>query len=606
MGQINILSENVFNTIAAGEVIERPASVIKEVVENSIDAKANSIKIGIEKSGIKTISVLDNGSGMDNEDALLCFEPHATSKIRNEEDIFNIRTMGFRGEALPSIAAVSKVRLRTRLQGAVEGREIVINGGKFIAERPAGCATGTEIIISDLFYNVPARKKFLKGEITEEKHIHEVVTLLALSHHEISFEFKSDGKVIFSSPGANNLAPRLAMLLGKEVADNSVFIDGKNLDIAVSGYISKPGMVRNTRRDQRFFVNHRPVRSQFLYSIIKEAYNTLIMGNVFPIITLFIDVNPLDIDVNVHPAKHEIRFRKEKIVAEVVVEAIKKALCESIKPLPSVNTAKVPFNAFVSSAKVQYDVRANNLVDTEIFSETVTSEQKSCFQTSFVKDLEYEKSVPEKVSVTDNEIAIKDLDKLSLPGCGYIEVVGILDKTYIIGLSDVGLILIDQHAAHERIIFEKLLKDYSKLNLSQELLIPITVELSKSELSFLKKHIELFRKIGFGLEFFGDGTLLVTSIPKAIEMSNVSGMISDLLNALIEDKESLKKVDEETIARCSCKIAVKANDQLTLLESRKLIQDLSKCDLPFSCPHGRPTVINISRTELEKRFGRML
>ena len=234
MGRINILSENVFNTIAAGEVIERPASVIKELVENSIDAGASSIKIGIEKSGIKTISVLDNGSGMDNEDALLCFEPHATSKIKNEEDIFNIRTMGFRGEALPSVAAVSKVRLRTRLQSALEGREIVINGGKFVAERPAGCAPGTEIIISDLFYNVPARKKFLKGEITEEKHIHEVVTLLTLAHHEISFEFKADGKVIFSSPSANNLAPRLALLLGKEVAENLVFIDGKNFNVAVS------------------------------------------------------------------------------------------------------------------------------------------------------------------------------------------------------------------------------------------------------------------------------------------------------------------------------------------------------------------------------------
>lgn len=606
MGQINILSENVFNTIAAGEVIERPASVIKEVVENSIDAGAASIKIGIEKSGIKTISVLDNGSGMDNEDALLCFEPHATSKIKNEEDIFNIRTMGFRGEALPSVAAVSKVRLRTRLQEAVEGREIVINGGKFIAERPAGCAPGTEIIISDLFYNVPARKKFLKGEITEEKHIHEVVTLLALAHHEISFEFKADGKVIFSSPGAGNLESRLVLLLGKEVADNLIFVDGKNLNVSISGYVSKPGVVRNSRRDQRFFVNRRPVRSQFLYSIVKEAYNTLIMGNVFPIVTLFIDIDPSDIDVNVHPAKHEIRFRKEKIVAGVVIEAIKKALCESIKPLASVNNAKVPFNAFMSSAKVGYEVKSNNSVSGEFFPEMIASEQKGSLQTSFVKSSEYEESNLERAPVTDNEIAIRNLDKLSLPGCGYIEVVGVLDKTYIVGLSDVGLIIIDQHAAHERIIFERLLKDYTELNLSQELLIPITVELSKSELNFLKKYIELFRKIGFGLEFFGDGTLLVTAIPKAVEMNNVSGMISDLLNALIEDKESLKKVDEGVIARCSCKIAVKANDKLTLLESRKLIHDLSKCDLPFSCPHGRPTVINVSASELEKRFGRKI
>lgn len=606
MGQINILSENVFNTIAAGEVIERPASVIKEVVENSIDAGAASIKIGIEKAGIKTISVLDSGVGMDNEDALLCFEPHATSKIKNEADIFNIRTMGFRGEALPSIAAVSKVRLRTKLQGTVEGWEIVINGGKFITERPAGCAPGTEIIISDLFYNVPARKKFLKGEITEEKHIHEVVTLLALAHHEISFEFKADGKVIFSSSSANNLEPRLALLLGREVVDNSIFITGKNFNVAVSGYVSTPGMVRNTRRDQRFFVNRRPVRSQFLYSLVKEAYSTLIMGNVCPIVTLFIDIDPSDIDVNVHPAKHEIRFRKEKIVAEVIVEAIKKALCESIKPLSSVSNTKVPFNAFMSSAKVEYEVKSEKPINVDFLPEPIANDSKNSSQTSFVKQVERGEFRSEKPSGTDVGTIDKDLWKLSLPGCGYIEIVGILDKTYIVGLSDVGLIIIDQHAAHERIIFEKLLKDHTALNLSQELLIPITVELSKSELNFLKKYIALFRSLGFGLEFFGDGTLLVTSIPKAIEMDNVSEMLSDLLNALIEGKESLKKIDEEAIARCSCKIAVKANDKLTLLESRKLILDLSKCDLPFSCPHGRPTVINVSKAELEKRFGRVL
>lgn len=604
MGQINILSENVFNRIAAGEVIERPASVVKELIENSIDAGAALIKVGIEKSGVRTISVLDNGLGMDNEDALLCFESHATSKIKNEEDIFNISTMGFRGEALPSIAAVSKVRLRTKREGALEGREILIDGGRFVAERPAGCALGTEIVISDLFYNVPARKKFLKGEITEEKHIHEVVTLLALAHPEITYEFKVDGKVIFYSPGADNLVSRLALLLGRDVVDNSVAIEGKSFDVAVSGYVSKPAMTRNTRRDQRFFVNKRPIRSLLLYSVVKEAYNALIMGNVYPIVTLFIDVKPSEIDVNVHPAKHEIRFKREKIIAEVLINAIKKALCESIKPLPSVNASKIPFNAFMTSANVEYNVKSNTSVNADFFSRTIIDESKNSLQTSFVKNSEHEISSSVKGASFDKETVINNSSKLSLPGCGYIEIVGILDKTYIVGLTDVGLIIIDQHAAHERIIFEKLLKDYPTMKLTQELLIPITVELSKIELNFLKKCIDLFKKIGFGLEFFGEGTLLVTSIPKAMEMNNISGLVSDLLNALIEDKESIKKVDEELIARCACKIAVKANDELTLLEAKELIVELSKCELPFTCPHGRPSMINVSSEELEKRFGR--
>lgn len=585
MGFISLLPENVFNKIAAGEVVERPSSVVKELIENSIDAGATSLRISIEKSGMKTISVLDNGSGMDADDAILCFEPHATSKIRTESDIFNISTMGFRGEAMPSIASVSKVKLRTRKHDAIEGLEVIINGGKFISETPCGCACGTEITVSDLFYNVPARKKFLKGEITEEKHIFETVLLLALAHREISFELKSDGKTIFTSSADESLLPRLSLFLGKEIAENSFPLNHEENNYNISGFVSKPSITRNSRREQRFFVNGRPIKSILLYSAVREAYGSLIMHAAFPSVTIFLELPAMDIDVNVHPAKLEVRFRHERLVSELVINAIRKVLHPAVTPLPSVSISKVPFSAIFDSSKVEYTIKErqeeSSLLPVQHNDTDNRSDEKN-IQTSSIKNT-----------------------LLTLPGCGYLKVIDILNKTYILAVSDIGLVVIDQHAAHERIIFERLLKDFSKSKLQQELLIPVTLDLSRMELQLLKKHTEAFGNIGFGIDFFSENTVMIHSVPASIKTENVSGLISNLLNALIEQNTG-NKVDETVIARVACRLAVKAKDELSILEANKLISDLSKCDLPFNCPHGRPTVINISLKELEKRFGRAI
>ncbi|MEI6056154.1 MAG: DNA mismatch repair endonuclease MutL [Lentisphaerota bacterium] len=585
MGFISLLSENVFNKIAAGEVVERPSSVVKELIENSIDAGATSLRISIEKSGMKSICILDNGSGMDADDALLCFEPHATSKIRTESDIFNISTMGFRGEAMPSIASVSKVKLRTRRHDAIEGLEVIINGGKFTSESPCGCACGTEITISDLFYNVPARKKFLKGEITEEKHIFETVLLLALAHSEISFELKSDGKTIFTSSSDKSLLPRLSLLLGKEVAENSFPLNYEENNYKISGFISKPSITRSSRREQRFFVNGRPIRSIMLYSAVREAYGSLIMHGSFPSVTIFLDLSASDIDVNVHPAKLEVRFKHERLISELVIKAIRQVLYPAITPLPSVSISKVPISAVFDSSKVEYAIKdktEESLLPVHQHTETISSEGKT-IQTSSVKNT-----------------------SLTLPGCGYLKVIDILNKTYILAVSDIGLVVIDQHAAHERIIFERLLKDFSKSKLQQELLIPVTLDLSRMELQLLRKHTNAFSNIGFGIDFFSENTVMIHCVPSSIKTENISGLISNLLDSLIEQNSSGNKVDETVVAKVACTLAVKANDELSILEANKLISDLSKCDLPFNCPHGRPTVINISIKELEKRFGRVL
>lgn len=598
MGFISLLPENVFNKIAAGEVVERPSSVVKELIENSIDAGATSLWISIEKSGMKTISILDNGSGMDADDAILCFEPHATSKIRTESDIFNISTMGFRGEAMPSIASVSKVRLKTRRKEAIEGVEVVINGSNFISQSPVGCACGTEIIVSDLFFNVPARKKFLKGEVTEEKHIYEIVLLLALANSQISFELRSDGKIIFSSAGDKDLRPRLSLLLGKEIAENSIYFTQRNNDYEVSGYASKPLVSRNSRREQRFFVNNRPIRSILLYSAVREAYGAMIMHGSFPAITIFLKIPPIDIDVNVHPSKHEIRFRHEKLVSDLVIEAIRKALNSGIEPASAVSISRVPIGAIMDSSKIAYEIK---------------EEHKEDFIPAFQKDnnSQHIDSEPyENRNDISNFTAKEPLSnknsELALPGCGFLKIIDILNRTYILALADIGLVIVDQHAAHERIIFEKLLKDYSDSKLRQELLIPVTLDLSRTELELLRRSTVSFDKIGFGIDFFGEGTVMIHSVPASIKTENISGLLSNLLDSLLEQKIQGNKIDETVIARIACSLAVKAHDQLTLTEAIKLVSDLSRCDLPFNCPHGRPTVINISLKELEKRFGRIL
>ncbi|MCF7888902.1 MAG: DNA mismatch repair endonuclease MutL [Victivallales bacterium] len=628
MSSIRILPDNVSNKIAAGEVIERPASVVKELVENSIDSGASKIIINIEKAGRKLISVSDNGCGMGADDAVLSLEPHATSKIKNENDIRCISTMGFRGEALPSIASVSKLKLRTRRKNDAEGTEVILRGGRYLKENPVGCAPGTEIIVADLFFNVPARKKFLKTDSTEEKHIYETVCLLALANYNVAFELKVDGRNILTSPAGREILPRICDFLGRSCSDKLIKVSEKHQDISVFGYVSKPNFVKNTRKEQRFFINRRPIKTPVAYSAISEAYSTMVMKGSFPVTVLYIEIPYDKVDINVHPAKHEARFRNPNEIKSIIRDAVGRMLRQAERPVESVKNSDVPFSSILNSAEINYSAKVNKKShdDVDLFSSSRNiddhskeaaevkvqhhsgSKQKST-QNDNIEQKKTPSSVEEKV-FQEKKAYPEGYDNnrtLRVPGCGNISFLGIIENTFILCSSQEGLIVIDQHAAHERILFEKLLNETNESVISQKLLLPITVELSIQEYYFIIKNEKYFNSLGFDIEDFGNNTVIITAVPVSFPMDNISGMLSNIVEDItVENKSRDKNVNEEKIALSACKFAVKANDRLSKVEAEKLISDLSDCDIPYSCPHGRPTVINISMKELEKRFGRKI
>ncbi|OGV38989.1 MAG: hypothetical protein A2020_12910 [Lentisphaerae bacterium GWF2_45_14] len=590
MGKIKVLPEHVSNKIAAGEVIERPASVVKELTENSLDSGALSISVNVEKSGSKLISVSDNGSGMDQDDALQCLEPHATSKIFSEKDILEISSFGFRGEAIPSIASVSRFTLRTRMKGSMEGTEVNAIGGKVLSAAPAGCAPGTEILIKDIFFNTPARKKFLRSGPTEDSHIQQALMMLALPNPHVSFELVMDGKKIFSSPAADTILPRVRTFFGQEMEKGLMPLKYSASDIKVSGYIARHGFSRTSRREQRVFINGRPVEALPVYQGIREGYGSLVEKGRFPPVILFLRLDPQLVDVNVHPAKREVRFRNPQLISSVVSEAIRSTLRLAAGPSTSVNSS-ISLRAMLEGAGISYQPSPRE--EQYLGLKDLTDEKENmppCEEKTF-SDQEYSQplhfqGVPE------------------LPGSGPLKILGFLGDTYVIAAGATGLMIIDQHAAHERVLYERILKNAGG-QLSQRLLIPVTLEVSKTAMHIAEKLGNLLCETGFEIEPFGQNSIIVNAIPSDVKQENVSSLITSLLDNLVEDESTGKNsTDLEKIAMAACKSAVKANDKLSMEEALSLLHQMAHCEMPFSCPHGRPTVINISIGELEKRFGR--
>ncbi len=640
MSRIQVLPEHIFNKIAAGEVIERPASVVKELVENSIDAGATKISVCIEKAGMKMISVSDNGSGMDADDAILCLEPHATSKIKTEADIHGILSFGFRGEALPSIGSVSRLTLRTRERTSQEGFEIVVNGGKHLSASPAGCAPGTEIIIRELFFNTPARKKFMRSDITEEKHIQETLMMLALPYPDITFELVMDGKIIFCSPAASDLRQRIGAFFGKEMSSNLMPLMHEESSIKVSGFVARHGFTRTSRKEQKVFINRRPVEAFPVYKALRDAYSSLVEKGRFPPAIVFLDLDPQLVDVNVHPAKREVRFRSEYSISDAVLHAVQKALRDS--PLARQETARAsmqnpelfrqdassvssPLSGVLKSAEIAYSLKnpvsSFDLSPSEIdglaqkpkplplpdgvftgrdfFKSTQADQQSIKFGNN--------ESLPgasDEIPAQAAEVSERNPSRREFPA---LKVIGVIENAYIAALSPDGLMIIDQHAAHERILFEKITRKEAAISgLSQKLLIPVTLDLSRIETLFIEKNQDVFLAAGFEIEPFGNNTVLLRSLPAALEQDNAAGLVRDMLS-ILSDEGSLSGTAPgslEKIATAACKAAVKAHDKLSTREIESLIEQMKQCEIPFSCPHGRPTVINITVKELERRFGR--
>ena len=575
--KIRLLAEVVANRIAAGEVVERPASVVKELVENSLDAGAKRIEISVERGGRSLIRVLDDGCGMGPEDALLALERHATSKIRDAGDLMKIQTFGFRGEALPSIASVSRFTLKTREPDSVEGTEVVIDGGKVVRAGRAGCPAGTSIEVRQLFAHVPGRRKFLRTEETEWGHIEHGVRLAALARPEVGWVLRRDGAVFWQDSARGAREERMAAVFGRDWKETFLEIDAEDGGMRIHGFLGRPGVNRATRAEQILFVNSRPVQSGSLNAALLEGYHNALMRGRYPVTVLFLEMDPCGVDVNVHPAKREVRFRQDGDVRRFVSGAVAEVLRGgSVGPLPMPT------------------MTTNGFSPTLTFAPTASQPAAT---------------IPGRAPLPVASGGSLGLEVESAPGIpADWRFLGVVDHLYLAAEKDGGLVLIDQHAAHERILFEQLLRQVAQEDVSgQRLLYPVTIEFSPVQAAFLKERTGELGKVGLGISEMGGNAFLVDALPPRIRTLAVEefvrGVVADLEKGGTATRKD-RRLSEEVIAKTVCRHAVKANDRLNDAEAVRLLADLLACELPYTCPHGRPTMILWSKAELEKKFGR--
>ncbi len=628
MSEINILPPEIFNRIAAGEVVERPASVVKELVENSIDAGATRIKVRIERAGTKLISVADNGRGMDGEDALLALKPHGTSKIKTADDIDRIATLGFRGEALPSIASVSRMSIVTRRFDAPDGLEVVCEAGTVLHNVPFGCAPGTEIAVRDLFFNTPARRKFLRSFNTEESYIHEVIEACALANLHVSFELACDGRLVYSSAAGDVLTARLRDLFGRNFAENMLPVDFTAGAIRVTGAAARPGLTRSSRRDQRGFVNGRPVESAAIYRGIRDGYGPLNDHGRYPPCVLFIHMPLSDFDINVHPAKREVRFRQEYNVSRAVTCAIAAALRRSPAPTSNLDAA-VSLDAILQGAGVNYTLsereqpvfadeypqmepentpvpsfRVDAAAAVEPSPEPAeTSEPPDVPEPAVVPDVPEQKL---KSPVFDAVFAASPVAVEPSPSPRRT-VLGVLDNTYILlhNPATRSLEIIDQHAAHERVLYEELVNSAAHGKVAvQPLLLARKLELGRAASGWLAGNEKMLGTLGFEVEALSSNTLLLNAVPSLLPEAEWEKVLLDIWQEGRENQSGDRRPALERAAAAACHAAVKAHDVLSENEIAALMEKLERCERPDICPHGRPTTIEITIGELERRFCR--
>ncbi len=610
MSRIRLLSETVASQVAAGEVIERPASVVKELVENSIDAGARKIDILIRRGGISYIRVIDDGSGMDRDDALLSLERHATSKIRSVSDLEAIGTLGFRGEALPSIASVSRFRLTTREPNAIAGTEILVNGGKIDIVRDGGEAPGTQVEVRSLFYNVPARRKFLRSENTETRNIEHQLHLQAIGHANVALSFGRDDRVIFQLPATATLTDRIRDLYGNDLLAQLLPLNGADSSqIKISGLVGQAGLSRQTRSQQLVFVNGRAIESPVITAAIREGYHTALMKGQYAVTFLFLELDPGSVDVNVHPAKREVRFRDPNGVREAIVRAIHGTLAGGRADWQEKFRAPVAEPGGARAVVSQNDKGGSPPCELpELEREFALRGQPSVEITTRSEIARQAQKASPARALPEQSVEMAG----GTPGPQpkrqqQFQIIGVLNKLYVLMENADGLVLVDQHAAHERILFEELRRRMEEQGVpSQKLLISQTFELPPRDADWIEQNMSILQKMGIGIESFGPNTFKIDSLPGFLNVTDgaqfMRKVIDDLKSA--SDRSSPLRLGEDMIASTVCRHAVKANDPLRYLEVEKLIQDLLDCDLPYCCPHGRPTMIQISNAELEKKFGR--
>ena len=669
MGRIHVLSEQVANKIAAGEVVERPASVVKEMLENSLDAGATRIKISVEAGGKKLIQIVDNGCGMVRDDAMLAFERHATSKIKDEEDLLSVATLGFRGEALPSIASVSRLRLETRAEDEAAGTVIEINGGKIARVEEAGLPLGTSITVRDLFFNTPARKKFLKSESTELSHIASLVTHYALAHPEKHFELHSATNAMLVAPPVAGYSERVYQVFGKETLDQLIPVaarqalehvglpqpppwrrkeieeDGEEVspadpgEMRVHGFVSKPEIQKLNRNSIFVFVNGRLIRDRLVQHGLTEAYRNIIPPTVYPVVLLFLELPAGEVDVNVHPSKTEVRFRQQSVMHDFVRDSVRAALMKA-RPVPQF-VAEMRAHATASQALTpgaEWDPSSGAAVPEDVSKAPLLAEnarngvpnpgfdggfllqapilppvsQRFQFEGGIAVEANAAVSLARPVDAIPDNGCAPALDvsgeEPTLSSLGTLKPLGQIRNSFILAVNEDGLWIVDQHVAHERVLFERVLKQRAEQKVeSQRLLMPIVLELSPAQQAVFAEISDELQHNGFEAEPFGARSVAVKVAPAGVDAAAVEHMLHELLDQFSREEQSLnlEKIRARIAASIACHAAIKVNMPLEQNKMEWLLAELAKTDHPMSCPHGRPVVLRYSVKDIQKAFKRI-
>ena len=600
---VMLLDSNTANQIAAGEVVEKPASVVKELIENALDAGATKIETVIEDGGIEYIKITDNGSGMSEANARLAILRHATSKIRTADDLLQVNTLGFRGEALPSIASVSKFSLLTREVDSDFATQITIDGGEKIDFISTGGAVGTTLIVEKLFYNVPARRKFLKTTATEGRYINEIVTKAALSRPDVSFKLTNNDKIVINTPGNDDLVDTIAAIYGKNVASELIPIEHMENEINISGYISKPTLLKGTRAWQTMFVNKRSINSRMVAKAIDHAYQSQIPKAGFPFAVLNITVLTNTIDINVHPQKSEIKFSDDSLVYRAVYHALINALT---KPISAILEERSETPAFsYRTQPFQENIWKNEEITADL------NKPKDSYYLSRGSQSVFEQSaMPLHVAQENlnNEDAGFSPPVINLyatdNGVEQMWPLGQIDRVFIVAQSEKSLFLIDQHAAHERILYDRLVKCHEEIP-SQQFLVPLFIDATPQDIALVEEKREEFLKLGVDISSAGEDVLRISSLPSDIKDAEAESFLHDIFKMLSEMKNiSPSDLRQNVLHYAACHGAIKAGELLNMRQMRSIIMELLNTEHPFTCPHGRPCMIEISSPELYKMFKR--
>lgn len=613
MSKIKILPENISNKIAAGEVVERPASVVKELIENSLDAESTDITVEIKAGGKDLIRVIDNGTGMSYDDAVLALQRHATSKLQSIDDLETITTMGFRGEALPSIASVSIMELITRPKDSLEGTKVTVEGGVIKNVERAGSPIGTRISVSSLFFNIPARRKFLKSISTELNHIINHVTWAALAHPKTAFKLIHNNNTLIEARLCNTTSERIHVLYGKDFAENIVSLEHNFETIKLQAFIGKPEFTKSNRDQQVFFLNHRPIRSKILSGAMNAAFQSVLPKGRFPVAILFLEIAPGMVDVNVHPAKTEVRFRNEHNVYNEVLQGLLMAMkkheyipeirtpISDITPNADINQED---NKLISSPEADHPRRSE--IQSSVFDYLKKQERNPITASNSISPAFKKMEISPRLT---EQTLVKPTESIALPLIDYedIQIKTRIFNTYIIAEASDELLIIDQHIAEEKVLYEKLKRQMKESNVpSQGLLLPVTVELTPSQLTILNSALGIMNRMGFDIENFGGRTVVIRAVPSVLQKGDVKKIVMELIDQISssQDRGDEIRLQEEALIMTACHSAIQAGENLTDAEAGNLIRELLKTSPPFVCPHGRPIIVRMKKTELESRFQR--